>query len=129
MESGECFSGWLGVRLFGGLGGGRLLRCRAGGRRRLRPVAFRLLDPEVTTVSRKSERPGDTPSAVYVLTADELRLGVTSLPEALRHVPGVVGGAWAIAAGGIDPPRTGRPSVIALVDGQSVYSFRQILGR
>ncbi|MCB1940138.1 MAG: TonB-dependent receptor plug domain-containing protein, partial [Rhodocyclaceae bacterium] len=85
-----------------------------------------LLDQEVTTVSRKSERLGDAPSAIYVLTADELsRLGVTSLPEALRHVPGVQVAAlgrnrWAVSIRGFNGRFANRLQV--LVDGRSVYS-------
>ena len=45
---------------------------------------------EVTTASKEPEEVWKTPAAVYVLTNEDIRRsGATSIPEALRLVPGV----------------------------------------
>src|SRR3569623_769089 len=45
---------------------------------------------EVSTASRREQALFETPAAVYVITHEELmRSGATSVPEALRMVPGV----------------------------------------
>jgi iron complex outermembrane receptor protein len=49
-----------------------------------------LMELEVTVASRKAESFIDAPAAVYVISGEELRRsGFTSLPEALRMVPGL----------------------------------------
>lgn len=49
-----------------------------------------LLDLEVITASKKLQTLEDAPSAVYVITAADIRLfGATNLGEALRMVPGI----------------------------------------
>ncbi len=49
-----------------------------------------LMRTEVTSVSKKAERLEDTPAAIYVITAEDIRRsGATSLPELLRMVPGL----------------------------------------
>lgn len=85
-----------------------------------------LLKIEVTSVSRKSQRLTDTAAAAFVLTAEDIqRAGVTSLPEALRMVPGLdvarLGSSrWAVSARGFN----GRfaQKLLVLIDGRSVYS-------
>ena len=85
-----------------------------------------LLKVEVTSVSRKSQRLSDTAAAAYVITADDIqRAGVTSIPEALRMVPGLdvakVGGShWAVSARGFNGRFANK--LLVLVDGRSVYS-------
>ena len=47
-----------------------------------------LMNVEVTTVSRQPEKWFDTPSAIRVITQEDIRRsGATSLPEALRLAP------------------------------------------
>ena len=47
-------------------------------------------DVQVTTASKEPEQVWRTPAAIYVLTQDDIRRsGATSIPEALRLVPGV----------------------------------------
>src|SRR5690349_3622986 len=47
-----------------------------------------LMDIEVTSVSKRPEKLFETPSAVQVITGEDLqRSGVSSLPEALRLAP------------------------------------------
>jgi iron complex outermembrane receptor protein len=85
-----------------------------------------LLNIEVTTVSRKSQRLSDTAAAAFVLTADDIqRSGATSVPEALRLVPGVevarIGsGRWAVTARGFNSRFANK--LLVLIDGRSVYS-------
>lgn len=85
-----------------------------------------LLKTEVSTVSRKSQRLSETAAAVFVLTGDEIqRSGVTSIPEALRMVPGVqvarMGNArWAVSARGFNGRMANK--LLVLVDGRSIYS-------
>src|SRR5437764_626430 len=67
-----------------------------------------LANIEVTSVSRTSERVSSAPSAIYVLTPEDLqRSGATSLPEALRLAPNlqvaqIDSHQWAISARGIN---------------------------
>ena len=63
---------------------------------------------EVTTQSKEPTEVWNTPAAIYVLTADDIRRsGVTSVPDALRLVPGVnvfrVNGSrnWAVGIRGL----------------------------
>ena len=85
-----------------------------------------LLEIEVTLVSRRQERWFDAPAAVHVLTREDLRrCGATSIPEALRLVPGVQvaridANKWAVSARGFN----GRfaQKLLVLIDGRSVYT-------
>src|SRR6266850_437389 len=85
-----------------------------------------LMDVEVTSVSKKEQRIGDTAAAIYVITQEEIhRSGVTSIPEALRLAPGITvsrinSNSWAIGVRGFG---TGLSrSVLVLIDGRSVYT-------
>ncbi len=85
-----------------------------------------LLDIEVMTVSRRSQNLVTAPAAIYVLTGEDLkRRGVTSIPEALRMVPGLYvaaidGNKWVVSSRGF----AGRYSnkLLVQVDGRSVYT-------
>lgn len=85
-----------------------------------------LLTIEVTTVSRKAQKLTDTAAAAYVITAEELqRSGVTSVPEALRMVPGIEvarlnAGRWAVSARGFNGRFANK--LLVLMDGRSIYS-------
>ena len=65
-----------------------------------------LMDVEITSVSKKEQKVGDTAAAIYVITQEEIdRSGVTSIPEALRLAPGVTvsrinSHSWAIGVRG-----------------------------
>src|SRR5687767_10807164 len=65
-----------------------------------------LLQIDVTTVSRESERRTDAPAAVSVITGEDIRrYGVDTLADALRLADSVSvarfnGGSWAIATRG-----------------------------
>ena len=85
-----------------------------------------LMQIDVTLVSRKAESLQKAPAAVFVITNEDIhRSGVTSVPEALRLVPGVHvaridANKWAISARGIN----GRFSrhMLVQIDGRTVYT-------
>lgn len=85
-----------------------------------------LLNTDVSTVSRKTQRLSETAAAVFVITGDELhRSGATSIPDALRMVPGVqvarMGNArWAVTARGFNGRFANK--LLVLMDGRSIYS-------
>jgi len=86
----------------------------------------RLIDTEVTTVSRIPERRSRVPAAVYVITQEDIRRsGATSIPEALRLAPGVQvaridSNTWAIGIRGFTSRLT--RSMLVLIDGRAVYT-------
>jgi iron complex outermembrane receptor protein len=81
---------------------------------------------EVTTVNKWPTELWDTPSAVYVITADDIRRsGATSIAEALRLAPGVEVGrlsstTWAVGIRGLQ--NNFSKSVLVLIDGRNVYT-------
>jgi iron complex outermembrane recepter protein len=85
-----------------------------------------LANVEVTITSKEPVTIARTPAAIYVLTAEDIRRsGATSIPEALRLVPGVEvaridSNKWSLGVRGF----TGRlsRSVLVLIDGRSVYT-------
>src|SRR6266446_1339832 len=85
-----------------------------------------LLQMEVTTVSRKAEKLSQSPAAVSVVTQDDIRRsGATSIPEALRLVPGldvarVDASEWAISARGFNDVFANK--LLVLQDGRSIYT-------
>jgi iron complex outermembrane receptor protein len=80
----------------------------------------------VVTVSRRSEPVRDAPSAIFVITSEEIRRsGYTTLPEILRLAPGVEvarNGAhsWTISIRGFNSDLSNK--LLVLIDGRSVYS-------
>lgn len=85
-----------------------------------------LMDLDVTSVSRRSEKLSRAAAAITVITQEDLRRsGVTSLPEALRlavslHVARFDGRTWAISARGFN--LTTANKMLVLIDGRSVYT-------
>lgn len=85
-----------------------------------------LMSIEVTAPSRVAEDLRDTPAAVYVLTGDEIRrAGFTSIPEALRMVPGMQvaqwkASAWDLSARGFSAQFSNQ--LLVMIDGVSVYT-------
>jgi iron complex outermembrane receptor protein len=83
-------------------------------------------DVEVTTASKEPEQVWRTPAAIYVLTQEDIRRsGATSIPEALRLVPGVEvarvnSNLWAVGIRGFGNYFS--KSVLVLIDGRSVYT-------
>lgn len=85
-----------------------------------------LLSMEVTSVRRGRQRVDRTAAAVHVITQEDIRRsGVTSIPEALRLVPGmhvarINGNTWAISARGFNGPFANK--LLVMIDGRTVYS-------
>jgi iron complex outermembrane receptor protein len=85
-----------------------------------------LMDIEITSVSKKTQALSQAAAAVYVITPEDIRRsGVTSIPEALRMVPGlqvahITGNKWAISARGFSDLFA--KFLVVLIDGRNVYS-------
>ena len=85
-----------------------------------------LLKIKVTSVSKKVQTLNDAPSAIFVITNEDIRRsGATSIPDALRMAPGLeVGrinaGSWAISSRGFNSRWTNKLQV--LIDGRSLYN-------
>ncbi len=85
-----------------------------------------LVSLEVTSVSKKAQKVTESAAAIYVVTQEDIRrTGVTSLPEALRMVPGlqvarISGNEYAITSRGL--PGFFADKMLVLMDGRSIYS-------
>jgi iron complex outermembrane receptor protein len=85
-----------------------------------------LVNVQVTSVSKEQTDLFASPAAISVVTADDIRrLGITSLPEALRLVPGmdvaqINANEWAVSARGFNA-EFGR-DLLVLIDGRTVYT-------
>jgi iron complex outermembrane receptor protein len=85
-----------------------------------------LLDVDVTSVSKYPEKLSEAAAAVAVLTQDDIHSsGVTSIPDALRLVPGldvarVDAHTWAISSRGFNDVFANK--LLVLIDGRSVYT-------
>jgi len=85
-----------------------------------------LMNIKVTSVSRTEQTLSRTASAIFVITAEDIRRsGATNIPDLLRMVPGmdvaqIDANSWAISARGLN----GRFSneLLVLVDGRNVYT-------
>lgn len=81
---------------------------------------------EVVTANKWPTELWHTPSAVYVITADDIRRsGATSIADALRLAPGVEVGrlsstTWAVGIRGLE--NNFSKSVLVLIDGRNVYT-------
>jgi iron complex outermembrane receptor protein len=87
-----------------------------------------LVDVEVVSMTSLFKKQVDlekAPAAAYVVTADDVRrLGITTLPEALRLVPGmdvarIDSHEWAVSARGFDAQFANK--LLILVDGRTIY--------
>jgi iron complex outermembrane recepter protein len=85
-----------------------------------------LLDVEVTSVSRRSEDLRNAAAAVAVVTAEDIRRsGATSLPEALRQVPGLHvarqnSNVWGVSSRGFSSVNSEK--LLVLSDTRSIYT-------
>jgi iron complex outermembrane receptor protein len=85
-----------------------------------------LFSATVMSVSKTSEKLMDAPAAIYVLTNEDImRSGATSIPEALRLVPGVQvarthAGGWTVTVRGFASTGLGN-KLLVLMDGREVY--------
>ncbi|MBC8095160.1 MAG: TonB-dependent receptor [Akkermansiaceae bacterium] len=87
-----------------------------------------LVDVEVVSVNslfKKQTSLDKAPAAVAIVTADDIRrLGITTLPEALRMVPGlnvarIDSHQWAVSARGFNAQFANK--LLILVDGRTIY--------
>jgi iron complex outermembrane receptor protein len=85
-----------------------------------------LLNVQVTSVSRAEETLSGAPAALAVITNEDIRRsGATSVPEALRLVPGLhvarhTSSAWAIGARGFSSVNSEK--LLVLSDTRSIYT-------
>lgn len=83
-------------------------------------------DPQIFSLSKRKERAFDATAANYILSNDDIRRsGATSIPEALRLVPGVQvarmnGNTWAISIRGFN--RQFANKLLVMIDGRVVYT-------
>ena len=85
-----------------------------------------LMEIEVTSVSKRPEKLTETPSAIQVITREDIRRsGASSIPEALRlatnlHVAQKNSHDWAISARGFNTDLANK--LLVLIDGRTVYT-------
>lgn len=85
-----------------------------------------LMQVQVSIASKKPQSLSDIAAAVFVLTGEDiLRSGATSLPEALRLVPGIEvargnGHTWAVSARGFASSFSS--GLLVMIDGRSVFT-------
>jgi iron complex outermembrane receptor protein len=85
-----------------------------------------LMNVEVTSVSKHTQRVADAAAAVFVITQEDIRRsGAASIPEALRAVPGlqvarIDENKWAISSRGFNGRFDNK--LLVLIDGRSVYT-------
>jgi iron complex outermembrane recepter protein len=85
-----------------------------------------LMNLEVTSVSKRSQRVANAAAAIFVLTQEDIRRsGARNIPEALRMVPGlevarIDENKWAIGARGFNGRFDNK--LLVLIDGRSVYT-------
>jgi iron complex outermembrane receptor protein len=85
-----------------------------------------LMNLEVTSGAKKVEPLQHTAAAIFVITSEDIRRsGATTLPDALRMVPGLdiaqnSGNTWAISSRGFSGASSDK--MLVLVDGRTVYS-------
>jgi len=88
--------------------------------------SFELKDVEIVSAFKEKEPAFKSAASVYVLSSDDIRRsGATSIPEALRLVPGMeVGrsssGDWSVTSRGFG--RLYDNKVLVLIDGREFYS-------
>jgi iron complex outermembrane recepter protein len=85
-----------------------------------------LLSVEVTSASKRAENLMAAPAAIYVINSSDLRRGgFSSVPDALRAVPGLhvaqqSSHTWIVAARGFSGPFNNK--MLVLIDGRIIYN-------
>ena len=85
-----------------------------------------LMNLRVTSTARRPQTVAESAAAIFVITQDDIRRsGVTSLPEALRMVPGVEvaridANKWAVSVRGFNGRFANKLQV--MIDGRSIYT-------
>lgn len=84
-----------------------------------------LMQMNVKTLTRQNDEWQTTPAAIYVITQEDLqRAHITSLPDALRLVPGVQvaridANKWAVSIRGFNSRTANK--LLVMIDGRSIY--------
>ncbi|WP_438270810.1 TonB-dependent receptor plug domain-containing protein [Shewanella metallivivens] len=84
------------------------------------------MDVQVTSAMKRAQSAFDTASSIYVLTKEQIiRSGATSIPEALKMVPGLAvrqldNNQWAITSRGVASRFSAK--LLVMIDGQSFYT-------
>jgi iron complex outermembrane recepter protein len=85
-----------------------------------------LMNQPVTSVTKHTQKVGDSAAAIFVITQEDIRRsGATSIPDALRMVPGlevaqIDQNKWAIGSRGFNGRFDNK--LLVLIDGRSVYT-------
>ena len=85
-----------------------------------------LLEVEVTLPLRRESAVRDAPATISVVTSEDIRRsGAVTLPEVLRHIPGLFvtrfnGSSWIVTARGF--ASTSANKMLVMIDGRSIYS-------
>ncbi|HYC27684.1 MAG TPA: TonB-dependent receptor plug domain-containing protein, partial [Chitinophagaceae bacterium] len=85
-----------------------------------------LMNIEVTLVSRTPEKISEAPSAIQVITGEDIRRsGATNVPEALRLIPNLQvaqfsANVWLISARGFNSIFSNK--LLVMIDGRTVYT-------
>jgi len=85
-----------------------------------------LMNIEVTSVSKKQEPQREAAAAIFVITQEDIRRsGVTSIPEALRMVPGLSvahldANKWSVTSRGFSGIFANK--LLVLIDGRTIYT-------
>ncbi len=85
-----------------------------------------LMNIEITSVSKKPQKLSNAAAAVFVISSEDIRRsGATSIPEALRMVPGLEvarsdANKWAVTSRGFNGGFANK--LLVLMDGRSVYT-------
>ncbi|MBV8939642.1 MAG: TonB-dependent receptor [Alphaproteobacteria bacterium] len=89
-------------------------------------LSLDIADLTVTSASKREQKLSDVPAAIYVISHEDLhRAGITSIPEALRMVPGMevaqtASNAWAVSARGFNSAFANK--LLVLIDGRTIYT-------
>lgn len=85
-----------------------------------------LLEVRVVSLAKKDQSIAQATAAIYVVTSEDIqRSGVTTIPDALRMVPGVQvaradSNSWAISIRGFNSTLANK--LLVLIDGRSIYN-------
>lgn len=85
-----------------------------------------LVEIDITSVSKKSQKLADAAAAIFVITSEDIRRsGATTIADLLRMVPGlqvarIDTNKWAVTARGFNGRLANK--LLVLMDGRSVYS-------
>ena len=85
-----------------------------------------LMNIEVTSVSKRAQSIANAPAAIYVITAEDIkRSGASTIPDALRMVPGLHvsqqdANKWSISARGFGSRFANK--LLVLMDGRAIYT-------